>query len=1326
MNKQPFALALHCASKHHLLWLLLLALLPLSLTAWLTDYQSVKNLTAKATQKLEQNAIDNVLFINNWFDYRFMDLNSQTKKQRNTEFLINLEKDFQNSEQNLATYIKTRAWTTQVESRQQDLINLARNYDYIHDLFLIDKNGNILFTVNRESNLGTNLFSESYTKTRFARTAKTSLETGQALFSDLEYNFPSSGLLSGFLIAPMRNKWNDTVGLFAIQIKLDRITEMMSKNINSHSLTHYLVGEDSLLRSPINKAKENGVLTQYIDTNQFKHQQSQNTNIIFNYTSSRNQHVMGLQKAVNLPGVKWRLISEIDQDEVFATVFKQRQVTVIIFLITGVLVVVIATAGHKNQREETKANNKTRRLSKSFNHRLKTDLEPEQSQRQNSQETKKVLADLAMQKFALNQHAIVAITDVQGKITFVNEKFSEISGYHREELLGKNHRILNSGHHDKLFFHNMYRTIAAGKTWHAEICNKAKDGHFYWVNSTIVPFMGEDGKPKSYIAIRTDITERKKTELALKENTTQLELIIESTAVGIWDWQVQSGETIVNKRWGDIIGYTLDELAPINIGTWLSQTHPDDLDISATALNKYWRGDTENYFCEIRIQHKQKRWVWVLDMGKTVEWQADGTPKRMIGTRLDITARKQVELDLLKAKEFAEAATQHKSEFLANMSHEIRTPMNGIIGMTGLLQDTQLTAKQRSYANATMNSANALLTIINDILDFSKIEAGKLNLEKVLFDLQLLAEEVTEFMAIKCREKDVDMLLRYKPGTEQWVMGDPGRVRQILLNLLSNATKFTAQGYILLTIESTQEANDLISFQISITDTGIGITKDKLESVFNKFDQEDNSTTRKYGGTGLGLAICEQLCNLMQGNIYATSQKGKGSTFSVTIKLGANKKAAPDYANLEKYTCLKGLKTLIVDDTKIARTIFIEQLALLDMHLCSVPSGQKAIEVLQQAITEGEPFDILITDDQMPEMDGKTLSAKIAQFNLMPRGARVLASSSLDQSEGTQLKQIGFDGYLSKPIHPSELPQIISLIWKAKSQNQNRPLLTRHTLQQIKVGKRKNVLFRNTQILLVEDNPVNILVATALLDDYGCMVTPASHGLEALELVIDRCFDLIFMDCQMPEMDGFVATREIRAYENNHAVKRTPIIAFTANIMPADQNICINAGMDDFIAKPVNQESLQNMLVKWLPHKIKTVINETEEKKPQVDQNESATKHSDILDLIVFNKLKHLFSDQLAPIIEQYTKTTQNNVNLIEDAIQQCDFETLEQAAHSIKGSSAQFGATQLNTVAIEIESLAKKGNMDKAKKILPELLSAQEKAAKAMSQELEQGDLTL
>lgn len=655
--------------------------------------------------------------------------------------------------------------------------------------------------------------------------------------------------------------------------------------------------------------------------------------------------------------------------------------------------------------------------------------------------------------------------------------------------------------------------------------------------------------------------------------------------------------------------------------------------------------------------------------------------------------------------------------------------MNGIIGMSGLLLETDLSPKQRSYASATMNSADSLLTIINDILDFSKIEAGKLELEEVPFDLQSLAEDVSELMALKCREKGIEMLLRYRPNTERFVIGDPGRVRQILLNLLSNAVKFTQQGDILLTIESittnTPQTTELAEFRISVTDSGIGIAQDKLSHIFNKFDQEDSSTTRKYGGTGLGLAICQQLCTMMRGDITVDSQKGKGSTFTFTIKLQVTPEPLKEEETCLNHHDLSALKTLIIDSSEAARTIFKEQLSPLRLRdIRSASSAKEAIDLLQQATKEDDPFNIAIIDSHIPETAGEALAIEIMQRKLLADGTLLFVTSHPEKGDGVKLKSLGVDGYLTKPTYPSEIPQILSLIRDAKLHNREIPLLTRHTLKAAKTGSRKKPEFNNTQILLVEDNPVNIDVATEMLEGYRCTVTPAGNGLEAVALARIRDFDLIFMDCLMPEMDGFEATTAIRRFQAadpDH--QRTPIIAFTANAMKSDREKCLDAGMDDYISKPVNQEALENILIKWLAHKAEMVEDNIEE--ALFSPKDRVNPSSETLDLTPFNQLKKMFGERFSEIIEQHTQNAAENVSRVEEAIKQGDFDQLEHAAHSIKGASAQFGAIQLNKVSIELEKLAKEGDLKRAEVAFRELKVAQQVTAEAMLRETGQEMIT-
>ncbi len=1075
-----------------LLWFLLLALLPLTITSVIGYRQMEKSLTEAVMQELEREAHDKVVFIKTWFSYRFMDLNGQAENSRNVEFLAALRQGLQASKQEPAEFVQSYAWALLVDERQKDLATLIHRYDYMDDLFLIDTQGNILYSVLGEDDRGSNLFNGLYAGTGFARIVRASIDTGEAQFSDFRRYGTDTDLLIGFIAAPMLDETGNIIGAFAIQLRLQRIAELMRVQQSASSLTHYLVGQDGLARTPVNQVETANSVLQRIDTQQFhlwaQHEQSRHhediDNAAFEYPGPNGQLVIGLHQVVQLPGANWVLISEVNRDEALAGAYKLGNIILAMFLLTSVLVVLLAVylsrritrplihladasmkvaEGKLNQQVEISTDNEIGKLAEAFNHMVRMRQTHEHELQQTAQQTQDVLDKLAEQKFALDQHSIVAITNVQGDITYANEKFCEISGYSKQELLGKNHRLLNSDYHDAAFFRDMYRTIASGNVWHGEVCNKARNGQLYWLATTIVPFMDKNGKPQSYIALRTDITLNKNAEAAM-----------------------------------------------------------------------------------------------------------------------------------LQAKEAAEEATRLKSDFLANMSHEIRTPMNGIIGATGLLLDTELNSKQQNYAKTTMSSAEALLGLINDILDFSKIEAGKMELEIIDFDLQLLSEEVADMLALKCREKNIEMLLRYVPDTARYFKGDPGRVRQVMLNLLSNAVKFTDEGSVLLTVELGDQAQagsgedqQASLLRISVQDTGIGIAKDKLDTVFKQFEQADSSTTRNYGGTGLGLAICKQLTGLMGGEIGVNSEEGQGSTFWFTVKLNRSdtQRAAIE---VDDFHQLAGLRCLLVDNNEIARMIYSEQLAAHNIEVETLDLAMPVVEKLLAAVKVNTSFDFLVADFQTPDMDVIELAQQIkAQPNLSALQL-VLLTSSPNKGESQKMYQSGFSGYLIKPTYSQELPQLLSAIWHAKQNAQDIGLVTRHTLHEASVKPVEKFTLENAGILLVEDNAVNQMVATAILQSYGANITSAVNGVEAVQLFIENNYDLIFMDCQMPEMDGFEASRKIRQYEQNqqNRDKPTPIVAFTANAMEGDREKCLAAGMDDYITKPVKRADVERILLSYLATKV--------------------------------------------------------------------------------------------------------------------------------------------
>jgi PAS domain S-box-containing protein len=769
----------------------------------------------------------------------------------------------------------------------------------------------------------------------------------------------------------------------------------------------------------------------------------------------------------------------------------------------------------------------------------------------------------------------------------------------------------------------------------------------------------------------------------------------------------EKGWIEVNDQLRQMLGYSLDELRQM---TWTELTHPDDLEEDLKNFEQMLAGEIDDYALDKRFIRKDGEIVYT-NLTVSCVRDENGAVQNILASMLDITKRKQMEEELIQARHAADEANKAKGDFLANMSHEIRTPMNAVIGMAHLALKTDLSPKQRDYLKKIQASANALLGIINDILDFSKIEAGKMDIETVDFNLEDVMDNLANLVTVKAQEKeDLEVLFNTNWEVPRFLIGDPLRLGQVLINLSNNAVKFTDSGEIVVSSELLEQNEDKVTLKFSVKDTGIGLTKEQAGKLFQSFTQADTSTTRKYGGTGLGLAISKKLVNMMGGEIWVESEYGQGTTFNFTVDFGLGKERAKK--RFVTSTDLRGMKVLVVDDNVTSRKILKDMLESFTFEVTAAASGPEGITEIENA-PKNQPFELVVMDWKMPEMDGIEASRHIKSHPGLVKIPAILLVTAYGREEVMQLaEQVGLDGFLLKPVSPSVLfdacMQAFGEAIPEKSRVSSREQKEAEVLKHI----------QGAHVLLVEDNEINQQVAREILEGAGLKVSLANNGQEAIDAIMKNEYDAVLMDVQMPVMDGYTATKAIRKWEGGmrnkirkdadskskirdpkSKIEGLPIIAMTAHAMAGDEDKSLQAGMNGHVTKPIDPDQLFATLQKWIqPDKKRVraeqpeasgaaeVITESVPGAQELPESLAGFDLEDGLKRLQWNET--LYRKLLLDFSVNYV----GSANEIRQALDAKDFEQAHSLVHNLKGLAGNLAATDLQAAAVEMEKRVKGG----------------------------------
>jgi PAS domain S-box-containing protein len=863
--------------------------------------------------------------------------------------------------------------------------------------------------------------------------------------------------------------------------------------------------------------------------------------------------------------------------------------------------------------------------------------------------------------------------DAQGRYTYVSRSVAAVIGYRPDEVVGRMHFYDLHPAQDREAFKASVFDAFSRKQCFVDFVNsvESKDGRTLWVSTSGMPMLDEAGALCGYRGLDTDITERRRSEEAAKRQTAKLAAMVSTMEEGVIFADADNVIIEVNDYFCRFVGKGRDQI----LGRSIEDFH------SGAALAGILKRIAEFRRVPGAKPHIIQRSLGPAEVILRMQpIYRDGRYDGVLLNVIDVT-------ELVRARAAAESANAAKSLFLANMSHEIRTPMNGIIGMTDLALDTELTDEQREYLTTVKASADALLDLINDILDFSKIEAGQLSLCEAGFALRSTVETALRTLSLKAHQKHLELICHIGPDIPDGLVGDAPRLRQVLLNLVGNAVKFTEQGEVEVAVRQVERhaANDdkRLWLEFSVRDTGIGIPADRLQAVFEPFTQADNSITRRYGGTGLGLSICRRLVGLLGGKLTVVSEEGKGSTFTFTVPFGLD----PSAAEMPVVTSgeFHGIAALVVDDNQTNRRLLTTLLTNWGLRPNEATCGRDAVAELLRAHQAGSPYRLALIDVCMPEVDGFETARRIREHPQLNDLVIMMLTSADRHDDIARCRRMGLAGYVVKPVGQSDLWDAIVTALGRRPQPSGR--------QRQREAPPQTRAATALHVLLAEDNAANQHLARRLLEKRGHIVTVVANGREAIDAVRRERFDVVLMDVQMPEMDGYEATAAIRAGETPGG-RRLPIIALTAHAISGDRQRCLEAGMDDYLSKPIRKEDLYEKVERWGAVQTSTPAENA------IEPQSHAMDPGNALQLTVVDmaRLKNLTGDDpalISEVAEIFLTESEDLMQTIRDSLAERDAETLSKAAHSLKGSVANFGADRAFEAARSVEMASRNNELD-------------------------------